>query len=286
MPATSLASRPAWWQWPTVLSLDAPAVTMAWQIALASSVGFSLHPAHVWVLATSVWLAYVADRWAEGWRLTSERVRTQRHRFYHRHRWPVALVWSLVLIADVAVSITTLPRADLVRGLVLTSAVLLYLLVELPLVRRRRWDLPKEACTALLLTAGVGLFLATSTRATELVWPLALFALLCFTNCALISAWERDVDLAHGQSSMALRSHRSAGAIRLLPFVGGAAWIVFGLLTHPSLRPVAIAGAASAAGLAAIDRLEPRLGWPPARVLADAVLLSPVAALIWQRWSA
>lgn len=278
-PTSSLARRPAWWQWPTVLSFDAPAVTVAWQMLFAQAAGFTLHPAHVWVLATSVWLAYVADRWAEGWRLTSDRVRTQRHRFYHRHRWPVAVAWVLILATDIGVSVAALPREAIVNGLVLTAGVAAYLAIQLPAARRRGWHTPKEAGTAALLAAGVGLFLVASPRFGELIVPLGLFALLCFTNCALIAQWERDVDLAHGQSSMALHSHRAAGAIHALPFLTCAAWIVFGVVAPRSLWPAAICGAASAACLAVVDRFEPRLGWPPSRVLADAVLLSPLLAI-------
>lgn len=279
--ATPLSSRPAWWQWPTVLSLDAPAVTTAWQILLAHTVRFTLQPAHVWILAASVWLAYVADRWAEGWRLTSEGVRTQRHRFYHRHRWPVAMVWSLVLMADLTLSVRSLSSAELFKGMVLAASVLLYLALQLPVARKRQWDLPKEASTALLLAAGVGLFLTSSPHFDELLWPLALFACLSFADCALISTWERDVDQAHGQSSMALRLGRSARAIRLLPYVVGAGWIALFLLTHPSMRPVAISGLVSAAGLALVDAFEPRLGWAPARVLADTSLLAPIVIALY-----
>jgi hypothetical protein len=80
--------RPEWWLWPTILSLDAPAVALAWQSLLALVVGVKLAAHHSVLLGLSVWLAYAADRWIEGWRLTPQTVRTQRHAFFLRWRWP------------------------------------------------------------------------------------------------------------------------------------------------------------------------------------------------------
>jgi hypothetical protein len=42
--------RPHWWQWLTVLSLDAPLVAVAWQVALARSAGVALGGPHVFIL--------------------------------------------------------------------------------------------------------------------------------------------------------------------------------------------------------------------------------------------
>src|SRR5262245_35757149 len=98
--------RPSWWQWPTVLSLDAPVVALLWQWLLARSARVTLGSAEAFVLGSSVWLAYAADRWIEGWRLAPDQIRTQRHAFYQRWRWPVAVTWSLVLAADLALALT------------------------------------------------------------------------------------------------------------------------------------------------------------------------------------
>ncbi len=78
--------RPHWWQWPTVLSLDAPAIALVWQALLARVVQVTLGWPEAFVLGCSVWLAYAADRWIEGWRLDPAQIRTQRHYFYQRWR--------------------------------------------------------------------------------------------------------------------------------------------------------------------------------------------------------
>jgi len=73
--------RPRWWQWPTVLSLDAPMVVATWQLLLAQLAAVVLDFSRIAVLALSVWLAYVADRWLEAVRLDAGTIRTPRHHF-------------------------------------------------------------------------------------------------------------------------------------------------------------------------------------------------------------
>jgi hypothetical protein len=81
----------------TVLSLDVPAVSVVWLALFAPT----SHQRLLWprfvVLASSVWLASAADRWIEGWRLSTDAVRTQRHVFYQRWRWPISVAWLLTL---------------------------------------------------------------------------------------------------------------------------------------------------------------------------------------------
>jgi hypothetical protein len=271
-------ARVRWWQWPTVLSLDAPAVTLAWLALVSRSLGVDLGWPPFVVLGSSVWLAYAADRWIEGWRLAEAQVRTPRLRFYQRWRGPVAAVWVVVLVLDVAVGLTTLPWAAVVAGWVVTAAVATYLLSHQLVHRTHRWRLPKEVCVAMLLTAGCAVFLVGRSDAVAMGSLLALFALTCFVNCVLISLWERDVDYVQEQSSLALES-RHAAWIPWTPWLlalGAAALALGGREPH---RTVAGCAAASALLLALIDRLEPRLGWQAARALADLVLLTPLVPL-------
>jgi len=52
----SVPGRPWWWQWPTILALDAPAVAVTWQCMLARVASVALRPYHVVLLGISVWL--------------------------------------------------------------------------------------------------------------------------------------------------------------------------------------------------------------------------------------
>jgi hypothetical protein len=264
-----------------VLSLDAPAVSLLWQALLARVGGVALGWPPMAVLGLSVWLAYAADRWIEGWRLDHAQVRTPRHYFYQRYRWPVAVVWVVACLADVWVAFAYLPRFDLLAGFSLLAAVAAYLLSHQLVHRHHRWRLPKEICIAGLLSAGVAVFLLRAPSWTELVMPLTLFALLCFANCALISVWEQHVDRAHGQTSLAIDSADNARAIVQLPFLIVVLAGVAAAAGAGAGRMAAVCAGASAMLLASVDWAEPRIGRQLARVLADVSLMTPAVALLW-----
>jgi len=139
-----------------------------WQAALARVAGVELRWAHVAVLAATVWLAYAADRWIEGFHLDWRDIRTQRHHFYQHQRWPVAIVWLAVGAGNVVVAFSQLTRAELAAGALLMAPVLLYLLSHQLVHRHRRFRVPKELCVAALLTGGACVFLMTAPRLADL----------------------------------------------------------------------------------------------------------------------
>jgi len=277
----SISGRPRWWQWPTVLSLDAPAVALLWQWQLARVAGVAASGPRAFVLGASVWLAYAADRWIEGWRLEPGLIRTQRHRFYQRWRWPVAAAWGAFFAADLATALVALDRRALVAGCLLLAPVSAYLLSHQLVHRHHRWRAPKEACVALLLGGGVALFVVAAPAAAlrPLAVPLALFVLLGFANCALISVWERAVDESHGQTSLARQFRRGEVIGRAFPWLLAAAALLAAGATGGAARTAALCAAASSLLLILVDRLQPRIGWPMARVLADVALLTPAVPL-------
>lgn len=277
-----LPDKPHWWQWPTVLSLDAPAVTISWQWLFARLCGIELGWAEPTIVAASIWLAYVADRWFEGWRVAPSAMRTQRHRFYQQHRWAVAAVWVLVLLLDLGVAFWHLSERELIAGILLLGPTLLYLLSHQLLHRHRRWRAPKEVCIAFLLAGGAAVFVVASPAAqvTALVGPVIVFGALCFANVALIAVWEQEVDETHGQVSLARQFRGAAGVSRAFPWVLAVATAGAMYLPWPLPRAAAVCGVASALLLAALDRFEHRIGWQLARVLADFVLLTPAVLFV------
>jgi hypothetical protein len=273
---------PGWWLWPTILSLDAPAVAVLWQRLLGQSASVRIGRAEMFVLGCSVWLAYAADRWIEGWRLAPERIRTHRHFFYRKNRWPIAAAWLALLGLDVAVAFRGLTAGEIAAGAVMLPAVAAYLFSQQLLHRNNRWRVPKEACTAILLGAGAALF-AIGRPGSDLRTmgvPLALFVLLCFSNCALISVWEDEVDHSHGQTSLALQFRGAAVFSRTLPWalavLSGAAWLAAG----PRVEPAAGCAALSSALLGLVDMAEARIGRILARVLADLALMTPLLPML------
>ena len=277
---SSVAEKPRWWLWPTILSLDAPVVVVLWQWLIAASASTRVGFPEAAVLGSSVWLAYAADRWIEGWRLVPENIQTHRHQFHHRWRWPIAAAWAVVFFADVTLAVRGLTPGEFRAGLLILVPVAAYLLSHQLVHRNSPWRAPKELCVAVLLGAGAAAFTASrpGVRIEAMAAPLGLFVLLCFTNCALISVWEDEVDRIHGQTSLALQFARAPVLCRALPWAislaSGAAWLL------GAEGRAAACAAASGILLGLVDLAEARTGRIAARVLADVALLTPLAPLI------
>ena len=84
-PPAAPSPRTPWWLWPQVLSLDAPAVSVAWMAVLARGHHIKLPPAFYWGLALITWIVYVLDRTADAISGRLPEPLSQRHRFYQRH---------------------------------------------------------------------------------------------------------------------------------------------------------------------------------------------------------
>lgn len=278
-----IPGRPWWWQWPTILALDAPAVALTWQAMMARVANVTLRPDQIVLLGVSVWLAYTADRWIEGWRLSMNTVRTQRHYFFLRWRWPAFGIWIVILAGGVGLALIRFTRREWVASLAMLVPTLLYLLSHQLFHRDHPLRVPKEICVAAIIALGSALYPATlaTDRLRLLAAPTALFMLLCLANCLLISKWEREVDLSHGQTSLALRFSRARSAAGGLPYgifflsVGMAVW------SGGATRAAAWCGAASAVLLATFNFVQSRIGWERARLLADVALLTPLLALFF-----
>jgi hypothetical protein len=279
----AVSRSPRWWQWPTILSLDAPAVALLWQAMMARSASAALGAPERYVLGFSVWLAYAADRWIEACRLRPEQIQTHRHHFYMKWRWGIFAVWAGVLVLDVVVALHGLSFRELGAGMVLLAAVAAYLLSHQLVHRASRWRAPKEACVALLLGAGSALFIPSRAGAqpTAMAVPLALFVLLCFANCALISLWENEVDRSHGATSLATQFGAAAQAVRALPWLIAALSAGACLIAGPAAAPAAACAVASGILLGSVDVAEQRIGRFGARVLADVALMTPAVPLLF-----
>ncbi|HKB89548.1 MAG TPA: hypothetical protein VKC60_03405 [Opitutaceae bacterium] len=274
--------KPHWWQWPTVLSLDAPAVALAWQWLFARTAGVTLSWAHFLALGAAVWLVYAADRWIEGWSLTPGKIRTQRHHFYQRWRWPVFTLWVIVLLATTTICLRFLSRREILGGMALAVPVLAYLLSHQWLHRGHPWRVPKEICVAVIFALGTSLFPLTTSGIHMPIAPIVLFGWVCFTNCTLIATWEREVDVIHGQTSLALQFNVTERFSRWLPWTVAASAILIAFESSPLPRSALLCVGLSSLMLGMVNQLESRIGRELARVLADAVLLTPLLVLVQQ----
>jgi hypothetical protein len=262
--------------------LDAPAVAVVWQALTAHGASAPLRFHHVFLLASSVWLSYTADRWIEGWRLSPATVRTQRHYFAMRWRWPLFAVWVAMMAVSIAIAIRSLTRAEWTACLGLLAPTLAYLLSHQFIHRGARFRLPKEVCVAGHLAAGAGVFPAASdtARVAALCLSVALFFVLAFANCALISEWEREVDRAQQQVSLAQNERLNRRLARGALALAGIAGAVILVENISGARPLGAAAVMSAAALAAVSAATPRWGRERSRVLADVALMTPLLVFL------
>ena len=273
-------ARPAWWQWPTTLSLDAPLVAVLWQALFARKIGVSLDWHDPALIGLAVWIIYAADRWIEGWRLDLGTVQTHRHQFYIRHRWPVFAVGLAAIATTITIAIFRLDGREFKAGFILLIPTTLYLFSHQLVHRHHPLRLPKELCIAAIFSLGcaLGPAVLAPDQIPGLIIPAILFGLLCFANCALIASWEKEVDTIHGQTSLALQLKGRWTLIHVLPW----ALLVIGvtaavLRTDPS--PFALCTAASGLLLGLLDLAQPRLGRETARALVDFTLFTPLFLL-------
>ncbi|MGB6132087.1 MAG: hypothetical protein WBG54_09915 [Acidobacteriaceae bacterium] len=262
-------------------SLDAPSVAVLWAWALGRAVGADLSWSALAVLGLGTWLIYVADRLLDS-RLGALRVDLRERHFFHaRHRHALLLCGALALVPLLWLIAFRMPAAARREDAwIFLVAMVYFAAVHLPRIRvRPRVRFPHELAVAPVFAAGavVPAWAGSTTAHVDLLWLAALFAALCWLNCAAIHAWESAKPPRRWSfaSTLALAIGCLAGAL-MLP-----------ALHHPGVFRLLTAMLASALLLFALDRdfsrsrrqAAPQHGdlSPLAlRILADAALLTPL----------
>ena len=163
--------------WLSATAVDAPLVCVGWLWLLASE-GQVRHPlSEGIVLGFSVWLAYMADRWFDGWRLKVAGPSSFRHRFVRANRVLIGVIWSVILIATIAYAVSHLPPIMLRRGAGLLFVVLAYFGAVHLGPRWLRRSLPKEIATAIILISSMLLFLPSGRIPISVLAAIALLFL-------------------------------------------------------------------------------------------------------------
>ncbi len=250
------------WLWPNLLSLDAPLIALLWQVLFVRCFHSRPAPISSLLLAVSVWLIYAADHALDALLHASAAALRPRHQFYRRHWRAVAPVWTLALGLCGWVAWRSLPASEFDCGALLISGVAIYLGVAHAIPGVVSWPGSKEAAVAVLFGLGTALAAWPHISNGSDALAVALFSVLCWVNCTAIEDWE---------------SGRPARPGAGLAAVAIALVAVLLLREH---RPV-LGGAetASALGLMFVDRLRGRLSADALRVLADAVLATPLLFL-------
>lgn len=269
------------WLWPNLLSLDAPLVAVIWQWLFAVTMRIKL-PGEIYViLGLTVWIIYVADRLMDGVRLKKASTITPRHRFYRENALVFLPLLLIGLGVDVWLVVHHVPVGMLRMGVLMSFFVIAYFMFRFVLSRRPQSGAPREILCGFIFAIGtvvsVYFYGGDVNEALFRTFHPALLAILFSANCVAIAYWEAKVDLANGDGSLANTVPASG---RDLPVWLGILVVATGVLLamgYPGdAWGIYLAILLSALGLLGLKLNDHRLSANALRVLADAVLLTPL----------
>lgn len=229
------------------------------------------------ILGLSVWCIYLADRLYDATRAKDTSQSTDRLRFTKNHIHSLSVLTVFAGCLNLYLIVSHVPWSLIVSGLGTAFLLILYYLFRLFGRGRLTIIVPREILCGMIFALGsvlaVDYYAALATVDLGFVIPVILFGLLCSASCILISIWERDADMSISDVSFATR-HGSippllAPAISLLS-------IVCVILAFLGIWQIYLALALSALSLRLMLHFEKFLSVATLRVLADAVLLSPL----------
>ena len=250
------AARP-WWLWPNLLSLDAPAVAVVWQLFLAAEANVAVPAAAAVVLGLVVWGVYLTDRAFDAARGCAG---SDRHRFAAQFPTTQAAIGGAAVLVAGAIAFAALPREYLEAGSAVAAGTAAYL-AAVHAGRRALGPGAKELSVGVVFAVGSAIPLVAGRVPVEVWLPAVVaFAGLCWLNCALIALWEEPAAVPPLWAVV-------AAGITILA-AAAAPW------------NVAIAVALGAAALGAIHVGRSAVSVRAARVLADVALLSPLLVAV------
>ena len=201
------------WSWANVVSLDAVAVGLLWQL-LYTTQFCQRFPAvyELAIIGLSIWLVYTADRLFDAIRLDRTRPHTFRHRFHAAHQTQLTTIWFVALAVDTLLIVRFAHESQLRWGCSAIAIVVAYV-TGIHLIRNASSWFPKELQAGMLFAFGVSLPAWSEISANGFVALLAsvLMTGFLFTgNCFAIAHWEQDLDSSQGFDSWFTR-HPAAG---------------------------------------------------------------------------
>lgn len=263
----------------SLLCLDAPLVAVAWQALFAAAFAIPLSSASRGVLFLTTWAIYLFERGADAASLRPGMPRSARQRFAARHVRAGLLLFVAVVALDFLLILRLAPRLLLIGGGV-GAVCVAYLAVNRK--ADRAWQsLPiKELSIGLLFAIGTVAALVP-TRGAGFAPSVALFGLLCAGNCAFVAAWERELDVRQGKSSLATRWPRLEAALPRLTI----ALALLAALSRLFAVPMALGLPLSVAALLLVLLHAIRRSLPADErtALADLALLVPLLPRLWLR---
>jgi hypothetical protein len=271
------------WIWPHLLSLDAPAVAVVWQLLSIRVSHARVASVVTAVLALVIWLIYVGDRILDSYQTDQNSQEPLRHRFYKAHRKAFLPPFLGVLLLTAWISYAELGLRMRRDGLLLAALVGLYLVVVHALQGGAKGWFPKELAVAILF--GAGTLMPVAIRAQQIpLWFLPaflLFFLVLWMNALLIeySEWltlrEGKEGRPHG-STIVLGEHLAAFAIG----VGVLALAAMAVPFFAPARLILLAETVIAFAMGGIGLHWRRIPAQAVGIAADMALLAPLFVLL------
>jgi hypothetical protein len=257
-----------------LLSLDAPTVAMLWAWVFARAAHVHGLGSAIAVLGIGTWLIYVTDRLLDSHAAAPRDALRDRHHFHAKHRrafLAAAGVGAAALLWLIVARLSATARRD--DAAIFTAFLVYFVFVHLIGSR-----FPRSFAVGIIFAAATAAPAWSQVRLISAGWiaAVALFAGLCWLNCAAIHAWEQQSPPV-GLPRIPLMAVCVAGA------AGALAVASVMVLRDPEVLRLAVCILASALLLLALHfdsrRLAGRAGEGAAlglRVLADAALLTPI----------
>jgi len=281
LPHHGYSSTP-FWAFPNLVGLDAPMVAVCWQWIFAELLGISLPWMVYLILALSAWSIYLGDRLVDVARSRALPFNTNRHRFTARHC--KALIFLLTAVAGTNLILISiyLPVNLIVTGCFTSGLIAIYYLIRLTKIRKYVSLIPRELLCGMLFSMGcaIGPHAYAPNHSMQLAYLLVvvLFGLLCSASCVLISIWEKDSDHASKDPSVVSSQKEIVPHIaKALVALAAIAAVLSIFVFVKALLAIALA----AVFLNFTLRFQDRLSLLTRRVLADAVLLTPLIFVLF-----
>ncbi|MEY3394816.1 MAG: hypothetical protein RL346_1052 [Verrucomicrobiota bacterium] len=232
------------------------------------------------ILGLSTWCIYLADRLYDVMR-NQKTLETSRHDFTRNHLHALCGVLVIISICNGILIARYLPKPLLISGLVTLSCVGMYYLIRLSRLKHFISVIPREVMCGMLFAVGCAIAPHAYagkpwTESPALMLTMLIYGMVCSASCILISVWETAADNAAADLSIVGTHERLLtylpSALMILAVLSFAlAWIL------PWHALIAIG--MSAVLLRLTYHYRKRLSALHTRVLADAVLLTPLLFL-------
>ncbi len=270
------------WLWPNLLSLDAPAVALAWFFMFERTWRMYVPWNAALALGLAVWGLYVLDRIIDLKLLPEGDSRLGLRHGFHR-RWLPWAGWLALgaLLASAGLAGFTMPREIVHYGkIVLVMVVAFFVLTvfssqerEIPVFRNIVAGITFGYGTAMAVHVYVFLYEPTQSPLVLLITPeMIAFAFLCVLNISAIHFWENSRRTADPE-----RGAENDLSLTLPLTVLGAACLVFAFRDpNSTTRPFFYAVLISTALLYVLNRQREKFSLDALRVLADVAMIAPL----------